>query len=194
MKKINGLQHSGIYILFLFIVGFLTGVITMCLMEDNWLMQANMLDQNFIAKINYIEIDKRALLFLCMGKRLRAFFLICLLSFSVVNVFSTSFFFVSSGIYIGSIMEILAIRYGVKGLLFYLAMTMPQGIFYVAGFAMLGVWCLKVEKIIENTGAKKQIRVNEKGQLFLSFGAIILGILLESYVNPEIFLWFIKKM
>ena len=193
MKKSDELQKRGCYVLLLFFLGFLIGVITTCIWQEKWLVEQGFLNQEFIYQIEHIDMDKRALLFLCMGKRIRAFLLLWILSYSTVNLFSTSAFFVLNGIYVGGIMEALAIRYGWKGFLLYMGMILPHGILYSVGFSLLGVWCLRAREENIRLGRMGKLETSQKELLFFSLGMVIGGIFLESYINPEI-LFFVFDM
>ena len=194
MNRIKNRIPPILLILFMSILGFITGVLTIALWQENWLVNEGILNQDFIYKIEDINIDKRALFFLCFGKRLRAFFLLFLLAFSSVNVFTNVIFFFLNGLYIGSIMELFIIRYGMQGLLMYLSFVLPQGIFYMIGFLVLGCWCLGQERVgnerVGNERRKKKEKiqtVKDQGRLGVSFMFVFVGIILESYVNSKIF-------
>ena len=190
MHKFKGRVSPILLILIISILGFITGIFTIVLWQENWLITDGILNQNFIYKIEELTIDKRALFFLCMEKRLRAFFLLFLLAFSTVNIFTNVLFFFLSGLCVGSVIELLTIRYGMQGILMYVSLVLPQGFFYVLGYLMLGCWCLNMEKSGEGKIQKKKDKVrnfSDKGRLMTAFIFIFIGIMLESYVNLEIF-------
>ena len=189
MNRIKNRIPPILLILFMSVLGFITGVLTIALWQENWLVNEGILNQDFIYKIEDLNIDKRALFFLCFGKRLRAFFLLFLLAFSSVNVFTNVIFFFLNGLYIGSIMELFIIRYGMQGLLMYLFFVLPQGIFYMIGFLVLGCWCLGQERVGNERRKKKEKiqTVKDQGRLGVSFMFVFVGIILESYVNSKIF-------
>lgn len=171
-------------------LGFVSGVISIAFWRENCLITDGILNQDFICKMEEIIINKRALFFLCMEKRLGAFFLLFLLAFSTVNIGMNLLFFFLSGLYVGSIIEVLAIRYGIQGIFMYVLLVLPQGLFYVVGYLNLGCWCLKLEKSIYGQQQKKQVKVRRfinKSQLILAFFFVLTGIILESYVNLEFF-------
>ena len=173
--------------------GFVTGVLTVGLGQENWLVSEKILEQDFICRINEICIDKRALFFLCLGRRLRAFFLLFLLAFSSVNVFSNVLFFFLHGLYVGSVMELFTVRYGWQGIMMYLSLVLPQGIFYVLGFVILGCWCWNLEKItitVVNRKAEKVKKVRGITRVVIAFLLIFLGCAAESYISLEIFYLF----
>lgn len=175
-----------VYILLITFIGFITGVLSIALWKENFFFGDGILEQKFIFKIQDVNMDKRALFFLCLGRRLRAFFLLFLLAYSSVNVLSNTLFFSLNGFYIGSVMELLAIRYGIQGLWIYMGMIFPQGIFYAFGFACLGCWCLNME-VRQEQGIRGKVKKIQNSidwkKILLSLGAILLGIILESYVN-----------
>ena len=184
---------SVILILLISGFGFVTGVLTIGLGQENWLVSEKILEQDFICRINEICIDKRALFFLCLGRRLRTFFLLFLLAFSSVNVFSNVLFFFLHGLYVGSVMELFTVRYGWQGIMMYLSLVLPQGIFYVLGFVILGCWCWNLEKIaitVVNRKAEKVKKVRGISRVATAFLLIFLGCAAESYISLEIFYLF----
>lgn len=194
MKKLKNKIPAIIWILVLSILGFVIGTLTIAFRQENWLVREGILNQEYIWETEMLNIDKRALFFLCFGRRIRAFFLLLLLSFSSVNVFVNISFFLINGFYAGSIMELLTIRYGMQGIGMYVTAIFPQGIFYVLGFWILGCWCLNQEKIqsnLQNRKVEKLRNIKNRKGLMISFCLILLGIILETYVNPKIFFFFI---
>lgn len=195
MKKTEIKIPSLILIAVISIVGFMFGVFTIALWQENWLVNQGILNREFIYQINNLKIDKRALFFLCFGKRLRAFFVLFLLTFSSVNRFSNLVFFGLNGFYVGSIMELFTVRYGMQGIIMYLSLVLPHGIFYVIGFVILGCWCLNMEKGGYSGVYKRKEKVKsikKKGALIISLIMILFGAILESYVNNNFFLFFVS--
>lgn len=194
LKKIKNIFSPVVIIIFISIIGFIIGVLTVSFNQKNWFMDEGILNKEFIRKIDEVNIDKRALFFLCFGRRIRAFFLLFLLSFSTVNFVTILFFFLMAGIYVGSVMELLAVQYGMQGIMLYFTMILPQGVLYLIGFGILGCWCLNQDRVQSSLKDRKREKIrnlNHKKALVFSFVFIIIGIILESYVNPKIFFFFI---
>ena len=190
MNRIGERISPLLLILIVSILGFVTGIFMVALWQENWLVTNGILNQDFMHKIDELMIDKRALFFLCIEKRLGAFFLLFLLAFSSVNVFVNVLFFVFHGLYIGSMVELLVIRYGLQGSLMYASLVLPQGIFYVIGYLLLGYWCLSAERMTSGVNRKKEEKLKgimKKGCLLKAFVFVFIGIILESYVNLKIF-------
>lgn len=170
-------------IVFLCIFGFLTGVCLISLWEENIYFRENILDIDFIHEMNNVYVDKRALFFLCMEKRLRAFFILIVMSASMWNGVIVFSFFAFSGFAAGSIIELLVIRYGWEGVTLYFSAVFPHGILYLLGYLLIGCWCLNREKErIQNAVSDKKL-----GILFMAFLIILLGIYLESTFSVKIF-------
>ena len=180
-------------IFFISLLGFFIGVLTISLWQENLLLQNNIMEQEFWETISCLSVDKRALFFLCLEKRLGAFFLLFLLSFSSMNLIVVLFYFGYSGFAIGSIVELLVIRYGVKGLLLYLTFVFPQGLFYCLGTLILGCWCLNSEIKVKGNRNRKVEKMKygkNKKQLFVTILLILFGAYLESNINKKFFLMF----
>lgn len=194
MNKLRTRIPSILILSILCFLGFLAGALTVAFWQENWLIGEGILNRDFIFEVERVKIDKRAVFFLCLGRRMRAFFLLFLLAFSSVNLLVTFSFFLLSGFCVGSIMEVLAIRFGMQGIAMYFTMVFPQGLFYALGFLVLGCWCLNQEgregKQINRKMEKVRIIRNKK-VVVVSFIMILLGIIVESYINPKIFFFFI---
>ncbi|MBR5596549.1 MAG: stage II sporulation protein M [Lachnospiraceae bacterium] len=188
------IKIPSIVVVFLIIfLGFFSGVLTISLWQENWLLQNNIMAQDFVEMMKSLNVDKRALFFLCLWKRLRAFFVVFLLSFSSLNIISVLSYMGFCGFTIGSIVELLIIRYGFKGIVLYLAFVFPQGLFYGLAALILGCWCLNSETGMKGGRNKKVEKIRqfkEKKYLLLVVFLIFLGAYLESNINKKIFLMF----
>lgn len=192
MKKILNTIPSVLLIVIIALSGFIIGVLTIVFGMEKQLLSQEIISQELLGQIKNLTIDKRAVFFLCLGKRLRVFLVLFLLAFSKVNVFVNFLFFFLNGFYMGSVMEVFAVRYGMQGIAAYLSLTLPQGIFYIIGFMLLGCWCLNLEKItISHKNMEKIKKAGDRVRFIISFLMIFIGIVFESYVNPEVFLFFI---
>lgn len=191
MKQKSVILNGRIIFPVLITFGFLFGVILSFLLEEKMIVEANMLNQDFLSQLDRMEIDKRALLFLCIKKRLGAFFLLWILSYSSVNKFFAGLFFGAKSIYMGSMMEILALRYGIKGIWLYLGLIMPHGVFYFIGFCMLGIWCFQKGNSKKNAVFHFRSK-EEKILLFFAFVFACVGVILESYINPGLLEFILK--
>lgn len=183
------------YILLISFLGFVSGVLYVSLKDGNILLDDGILNEEVVFKLQNVEMDKRAFLILCLGNRLRDFLLLLLLAYSSINIIFNTLFFGVQGFFVGSVMEVLAIRFGVQGLFIYVGLIFPHGIFYVLGYICLGCWCLRMEMNQEN-GIRRKVEKIRKGiaykKIMIAFVSVIIGILLETYVNTIILQLFWK--
>ena len=171
------------YISFISILGFLLGSAMVSLWQDNLLFQKNVLTPDFIYEISNLYVDKRALFFLCLKKRLRAFFVLILVSSSMWKWGIVLCFFGFHGFAVGSMVELLIIRYGWQGIILYFSATFPQNVFYVLGYSILGCWCLGGGK-----RSTKRIFADRKlGIVFCALVINLIGIYVESEFSVKIF-------
>ena len=81
-------------------------------------------------------------------------------------------------------------RYGMKGLLLIAGSMMPHFLCYIPAFLLLADWCFQtcvrlyypVRDYTENVQQQKKGKI--PGRFFMIHGIVIVGIILESYVNP----------
>lgn len=163
------------------VLGFITGVICIALWQENWLLKENVLNMEAIHDMQHIYMDKRALFFLCLGKRLRAFFVLVFMSFTSMNFCSVLFYYCFRGFAVGSVVELLLIQYGMQGGLLYLSCVLPQAVLYVPGYMCVGCWCLQ-----QKANAKRQ----GISRLMIAFILILLGIIMESFWEQKFFFMF----
>ena len=183
MKKASWFSYRKALLILLFTGGFSAGIVWVSLGREGWLLAALQLEPDFLWKIEQISVDKRALFFLTAGKRLRAFFLLWILSYSLFRRVGTLGYFLYGGLCAGCVMELLIIKYGIKGLLFYLGLIFPQALFYIPGYMLMGNFCLRRARgygMPQKAGQKKNL-----GRAGLVLGILMAGTFLESYVNPE---------
>lgn len=183
MKKASWFSYRKALLLLLFTGGFSAGIVWVSLGREGWLLAALQLEPDFLWKIEQISVDKRALFFLTAGKRLSAFFLLWLLSYSLFGRAAVLGYFGYSGLCAGSVLELLMIKYGLKGLVFYFGLIFPQIIFYIPSYILVGNFCLK--RANGSTGEGRTIKKPFASGLWLGLGTLLIGIFLESYVNPE---------
>ena len=193
----RGIRSPGIFILLLALAGYLLGIFWVCFRQELWIQQWDLFGLELLRKAEYLEIDKRALLFLCIRNRLGAFLLLCILSGSILRWQAVSLFFLLGGVFTGSLMEVLAIRYGVRGLLLYVAMIFPQYLCYLPAFFALGKSMVRMEeRFLGEQG--RELKLWQKRRkvrtVAVCFLVVITGTLLESYVNPEILLFVLKTL
>lgn len=153
-----------------------------------------MLGAASLGRLKYLEINGGAFLLYVLKKRFRTIILLCVLATTYAGVLAISLFSIWLGMTAGFFLSAAAIRYGMKGILLILAGILPQYFVLVPAVIMLMNWCYQLctwlyfpYRCCENTcRIKQQYYIKKILQILIIFGVVIIGSLLESYVNPII--------
>lgn len=156
----------------IFLAGFLLGIAAICMFFEELVIGSGFLDASFLAGIQYLDINKNGLLLYSLQQRIGIAAFLVLLSAAGAAGIGISFLLAWSGVSAGAVLTVLSMRYGIKGLLFFLACILPQQICFIPGYLMLMDWCH---------------RRMERKKLLIPLLVVIMGCFLESYVNPYIF-------
>lgn len=171
-------SEQRIRIMYVFLLGFFIGMIGMSMFQ-NLFLSLGLLDSLMWKNLNQDSLDKLDLFLYIFGIRIKQVLWLVLGSvtplYKMILWGTIGCFGAGLGVYFFAAMS----EYGVKGILLILAVIFPQWLIYVLAFLWLFEWC-QIKAI-----GKKQFAIH-----LLKLGICILvtitGVLLESYVNPEI--------
>lgn len=155
-----------------FLAGFLAGIAVICMFYEELVIGSGFLEAAFLSGIQYLQINQNGLLLYALKQRLQIAAFLVLLSAAGAAGAGIILLLVWAGISAGTVLTVLSMRYGVKGLLFFLSCILPQQILLIPGYLMLMDWCY---------------RRLERKKLLIPLLVVIMGCFLESYVNPYIF-------
>lgn len=186
--------------LYLFLGGFLSGVLIINIWRSSFLEGMDLLNAASLSRLKYLDIDGKAFFIYVLRERLGTALALCLLATTYIGTVAISLYAAGLGIMAGIFLSVSAIRYGLKGVFLVAAGIMPQYILLVPACIMLMNWCYQLctgmyypHRASENVyGNRKQYFMKKVLQLFFILGVVIIGSLLESYVNPILFSGFLK--
>lgn len=156
----------------IFLAGFFVGIAVICTFFEELVIGSGFLDAAFLAGVQYLDINKNGLLLYSLQQRMGIAAFLVLLSAAGAAGIGISFLLGWSGISAGAVLTVLSMRYGLKGLFFFLSCILPQQLLLIPGYLMLMDWCY---------------RKLERKKLLIPLAVVIMGCFLESYVNPYIF-------
>lgn len=169
----------------LFLGGFLLGFLLMNMGKSILLTGTGMFDEDTLYHMRYMAVDSGALFCYILRKRfLRVSGLILLLT-TYLGALTCAVMIAWYGLSAGVFLSTLLLRYGIRGFLIALAGIFPQYIFYVPAILLLLRWGDR-----EAAGTPEGWK--RKFQLLPILGLLLLGCLLEGYVNPGILLSVLK--
>ncbi len=173
---------------YLFLGSFLFGVLVMNVGNETLLSEGGIFSRTSVGRLRYMEIDSGRFFRYVLEHRMGEGALLVLLSGTWLGVISVYACIVWQGVLAGMTITAAVIRYGIKGLLLLLGGLFPHQLLLIPAQVMLLGWCY------ENCGKghfsgkytapyHKNIR-----QHYLKQGigliVILIGCILESYVNP----------
>lgn len=168
--------------LLLFFAGFLFGILFGCVSGKEYLDYAGILSEYYLNRYKYMELIKEQLFFYLVKERLFSAILLILFSFTVLGKTVMTGYLTWIGFSFGTLLTLSVIRFGGKGILLCIASMLPQYLLYVTAFLLL------LAKI-SNSGiiSKGKAGLVGNGILYLTiFLLLVAGVLLESWINPEI--------
>ena len=170
-KKIQAGWFAG------FLMGFGVGIALICLKGTENINRSTFLDEDTFRKIMQLEADSMLLFFFCLLERMKVVIWLLLMTAARVIRIGAWCFWGYTGLCSGVVSTVLAIRYGIVGLLLYGGCLLPQQLLILPGFILLLGACT----------AKKK-----KGELVSAVVLIAAGCGLEAFVNPALLQWILE--
>ncbi len=187
---VSWFQAGGIPLLLLFAVGFLGGLLIGIVGRQFW-GEMDFLGENMLMQMKYMTVDSNVFLWYVLGSRIKAFILAVVMTTTYLGLFyvcaSTVWYGASGGLFL----MIALTRYGLKGILLAVVGVFPQCLLYVPAFYCLMLWCERVCRSIyfekKQLLSDRQALTHRVLQLVGVLAVVIMGCVLESYVNPILF-------
>lgn len=109
-----------------FFFGFFLGIVMICLFSEALVMQTGFLDPDFLYGIRHLKINQNGLFLYSLRLRLGMAAFLVLLSMAGAAGIGSSLTLVWCGLSAGSVLTVLSLRYGIRGILLFLACVLPQ--------------------------------------------------------------------
>ncbi len=177
MKKIDIKLHEvEISYLRLFGVTAIFCIIFILFQQSELLLHSQILDKSTLSLVRYQESNSKALFLYVLKERIWLIPLLYLLSTTYLAGITGYGMVLWYGTCAGAVTGVAMIRYGLSGLVLVLGAAVPQYFLYVPA-------------VIVAIGLTRKRRVADNKffvQLFLLEVVVIIGCVLESYVNPQL--------
>ena len=191
MKKIG---NGNVYILwfYLFLGSFLLGVLIMNMGDGVLISENGIFSQASVSRLRYIEIDSGRFFRYVLKHRMGEGALLLLLSTTGLGIISVYVCIIWQGVLAGMTITTAIIRYGIRGMLLILGGMFPHQLLLVPAEIMLLGWCYENCSRGHFSGKydlpyyqnRKQQYIRQAIGLLWIIAVIIIGCILESYVNP----------
>lgn len=189
------------YMIYLFMIGLFIGILIVNIGYDVWIEEGSLLGTDMIIRLKNSTLDGSMLFSYILKHRLFMVCMLALLATTMIGLPVVCGYICYMGLAAGCLLSVSVIRYGIRGLLLMMAGIMPQGIMLIPAYAALFVWAVGVNKMLYSKSPYRECYTRYSKQIYLKRGiqiigiiaVVIIGCLLESYVNPKM-LYFVLKI
>ena len=178
---------------------FVAGIFMANIMGREAVSNAGILNDYFVEKFQYTEINGENLFFYIFGERVPLLLLLLLLAFTAFGIIGGILMIGWQGFSIGFMLSSAIAKYGMKGILLVLGGLFPQYLFYLPVYLL---YCYLTVYLRQRMYMEGRGPILDRGYicaagLLAGAGLLILfaaGIFLESYINPVILKQILKIM
>ncbi|MCI8896953.1 MAG: hypothetical protein HFI58_01215 [Lachnospiraceae bacterium] len=191
---------NGYYIVYLFTIGLFLGILIVNLGYDTWIGEGSLLGTDMILRLKNSIPDGNGLFGYVLKHRMFTVCLLGLLATTMIGLPAVCGYVCYMGLSAGCLLSVAVIRYGIRGLFLMAAGIFPQGILLIPGYAALFLWAVGVNRMLYAHGMGREYYGGYGRQSYLKKGmqmagiiaVIIVGCILESYVNPKMLQFVLK--
>lgn len=170
---------------YLFLGGFILGVLLMNLGDDIFLSEDGIFSTSEILRLKYLEVKGADFFPYVLKKRIQAMLIPALLSTTVIGCLAVYGCLIWQGMLSGMFITAAVIRFGSRGLLLVFAGGFPHQFLLFPAMIMLFLWCYDncTGKNLYMRRGKRYYMRQAISLVWISF-MVLVGCILESYVNP----------
>ncbi len=181
------------YIVYLYMIGLFLGILAVNVGYDTWIKDGSLLGTEMIIRLKNSMPDSAGLLTYILRHRLSTVCILGILATTMIGLPAVCGYVCYIGLSAGCLLSVAVIRYGIRGLFLMAAGILPQGILLIPGYMALFVWAVGVNRMLYARGAYREYGLMPGRQVYLKKGmqiaaivvVVIMGCMLESYVNPK---------
>lgn len=170
---------------------FLAGIFLANIMGREAVSNAGILNDYFVEKFQYTEINGQNLFFYIIGERLPLLLLLLILTLTSLSMVGGILMLGWQSFSVGFMLSTAIAKYGMKGILLVLGGLFPQQLFY---FTVYILYCYLAMYLRQRLHKDKMGNGSDRGYIYgawliASIGILFIfmtGIFLESYMNPVI--------
>ena len=188
-------------VIYLFMIGLFLGVLLVNLGYDAWVENGSLLDAGMVLRLKNSAPDGGRLFPYIVRHRLGGVCMLGLLSTTVIGLPAVCGYICYCGLAAGCLLSVAVIRYGIRGLFLMTAVVFPQGFLLIPAYMALFVWTVGFNRMLYSRSPYREPYMRYSRQFYIRYGlqmagvvaVVIMGALLESYVNPKM-LHFVLKI
>ncbi len=186
--------RNGYHMAYLFMIGLFIGILIVNLGHETWINDGSLLGTEMMSRLKSSRPEGAGLVGYILRHRLFSVCILSLVSTTVVGMPVLCAYICYTGLAAGCLLSVAVIRYGIRGLLFMAVALFPQLLLLAPAYVLLFLWAANVNSILYAPRTQLEGYERFSRQFYIKKGAqmigiiivVIMGCLLESYVNPKI--------
>lgn len=180
-----------------FCLGILAGILIIGFGKSIMLERTGILDEDTLYRLKYMSVDGNALFCYILRRRMTVLLAMAVLATTylgyVVCMGAAAWCGMSAGVFLTT----LLVRYGLKGLVLAVISIFPQYLFYVPAVILMLGWSEDLYRVIYSRGRTEDVRekvfvLKKAGWLGGIAFTVLLGCILEGYVNPGLLIGYLR--
>lgn len=194
-------MKSGYHMAYLFLIGLFIGILIVNLGHEAWIENGSLLSTDMMSRLKNSRPQGAGMAAYILRHRLSAVCMLSLISTTVIGMPVICAYICYTGFSAGCLLSVAVIRYGIRGLLFMAAVLFPQAFFLIPAYAGLFLWAISFNRTLYASRMNlagyerfsSRFYLGKCAQIVGIIAVVIMGCLLESYVNPNV-LHFVLKI
>ncbi|MGN1180758.1 MAG: stage II sporulation protein M [Suilimivivens sp.] len=176
----------------IFLSGFLLGILIMNFGSHRFMKSGELFNMTALYRMRYFEVDGGSFLKYELPMRLKNFLLLLLISTTCFGIAAAYLWIAWQGILAGMVITAAVIKFGIKGILLIFAGIFPQHLLFVPAAVMMLCWSYQTCCFLYFPGKsafvpyqnKKRQYLHQLGMMLWIICVVMIGCVLECYVNP----------
>lgn len=185
------------FIFLWYVLGFIAGILFARLVQSYYWELAKNWQESFYIKVTQLELNKQALFYTVFIKHIKEYLSLWIMSITILGIPYIVLFFMYEGFLIGVTAFIVIGQYQIQGVLLLFSYFFPQIICYIPVFLITALCVKELNKkigVMLERGKKKwyQVIIEKLPLFFILFIILLIGCILEAYINPECIRFFVS--
>ncbi|MCI8946119.1 MAG: stage II sporulation protein M [Lachnospiraceae bacterium] len=176
-----------------FFAGLVAGAALVYMNAGIFITDMGFLSRMSLERFKRVELNENAFFFYALSKRMGPLWLAAMLSTTFAGIVTTYLFVMWLGVCMGVVASVSIMRYGIKGILLLAGSMVPHYLCYIPAFFMLADLCFRIctklyypVRDFTETYEEKTKNFGILGNFLMVHAVVIIGVVLESYVNPNV--------
>lgn len=191
---------NGYHLTYLFMSGFFMGILIVNFGHETWISNGSLLGTEMMSRLKNSRPEGGSLVGYVLRHRLSVICVLGLVSTTIVGMPVLCAYICYTGLAAGCLLSVAVVRYGIRGLLFMAGVLFPQALLLIPAYIGLFLWAADVNQTLYAPRTQLEGYERFSNHFYLKkcmqmagiTAVVIIGSLLESYVNPGILNFVLK--